>query len=235
MENQYEERNLIVCIVKDVVKTTVFVETEEGIKGSINFSEVAPGRIRNIRDYVVPNKIVVCKILSFKDNHLFLSIRRVKENEKKELLDKYKKEKTIISLIKKNLGEKAETILEKIREETKISELFENAKKDQSILSKYFSKNEIESLSGILKEKEKKEKEIKREFSLSCKEHDGISKIKKILSSYNNIYYLGSSKFIIKTKSIDLKHADSELNQIIESIEKQSKKEKCEFALIKSK
>ena len=78
----YNEGDIILCEVKDVVKTTVFVETLDGIKGSIVFSEVAPGRIRNIRDYVVPKKIIVCKILYIASDHLFLSLRRVKDEER---------------------------------------------------------------------------------------------------------------------------------------------------------
>ena len=88
---KYKEGDLVLCIVRDVVKTIVFVETEDGVKGSINFSEVAPGRIRNIREYVVPNKIIVCKILNSRPDHLFLSLRRVKDKDKKEMLEQYKK------------------------------------------------------------------------------------------------------------------------------------------------
>src|SRR3989344_364561 len=157
----YNEGDIILCEVKDVVKTTVFVETLDGMKGSIVFSEVAPGRIRNIRDYVVPKKIIACKILHIATDHLFLSLRRVKDKEKKEALEVYKKERSLESFIKKLLGNKSGEI------------------------------------------------------------------INKILSTYENITYLGSSKFTIKTKSRDLKQADSKLNKILETIEKESKKEKC--------
>src|SRR3989338_7649326 len=115
MEN-YQEGDLIICKVTDIVKTTVFVETLDGLKGSIVFSEVAPGRIRNIRAHVVPNKIIVCKILSARNDHLFLSLRRVKDKEKKELLEEYKKEKSLESLIKKITGDKCDDIIKKIKQ-----------------------------------------------------------------------------------------------------------------------
>jgi translation initiation factor 2 alpha subunit (eIF-2alpha) len=235
MAKEYKEGDLVLCIVRDVVKTTVFVETEDGIKGSINFSEVAPGRIRNIREYVVPNKIIVCKILNSRPDHLFLSLRRVKDKDKKEMLEQYKKEKTIESVIKKLLGEKGEQLIIKIKSESNFFEFFESAKQDLKLLEKYFNKEEIEKITPILKVKKEKEKEVKKEFSLSCKESDGIIRIKKILTSYDDkdINYLGSSSFMIKLKTHDLKHTGSELNQIMESIEKDAKKNKCEFSVKK--
>ena len=85
----YNENDLVVCKVINIVGTTVFVETEDGINGSIVVSEIAPGRIRNLRAYVVPNKLIVCKVLSVGDRHLFLSLRRVKDKEKRNDLWEY--------------------------------------------------------------------------------------------------------------------------------------------------
>jgi translation initiation factor 2 alpha subunit (eIF-2alpha) len=230
---EYHEGDIVLCTVIDVVKTTVFVETIDGRKGSIVFSEVAPGRIRNIRDYVVPKKVIACKILSMGQDHLFLSLRRVKEKERKELIELYKKERSTESLVKKIIGEKAIEIIKKINEKTSLIELFEKAKQNPKVLEEYFTKSETEKIAVILVEKKEKEKEIKKEFSLSCKESDGINKIKSLLGSHSNIYYLGSSKFMIKEISSNLKQADTKINQVLETIEKNAKKQKCEFALKK--
>lgn len=226
---EYTEGDIILCIVKDVVKTTVFVETLDGRKGSIVFSEIAPGRIRNIRDYVVPNKVIACKILQIAQDHLFLSLRRVKEKERKELMDEYKKEKSLESILKKILGQKADEIIKKINSQEDFVQFFEKAKANSKEFDKYFSKSEIDKLINVIVDKKEKEKEVKEEFKLSCKESDGLIRIKKILSSYDNITYLGSSNFMIRIKSHDLKQAGSKLTHILEEIEKQAKKQKCEF------
>jgi translation initiation factor 2 alpha subunit (eIF-2alpha) len=105
---EYNEGDLIICKVINIAKTTVFVETLSGVQGSMVLSEIAPGRIRNLRVYVVPNKIIVCKVLHVKGDHLFLSLRRVKEKDRKELMAQYKKEKTYESVIRKLLGNKAD-------------------------------------------------------------------------------------------------------------------------------
>ncbi len=229
----YNEGDLVICKVIEIVKTTVLVETLDGTKGSIVLSEIAPGRIRNLRVYVVPNKMIVCKILSVKDNHLFLSLRRVKEKERKDMLSEYKKEKMFESIIKKTLGQKSESVIKKIKETQSLNEFIEEARQNQSIIEKYFTKDEIKSIEKILEEKKEKERELKKEFKLSCKSPDGIIKIKYILKNYGEILYLGGSKFVIKKKSHDLKKTDNELKIIIEAIEKEAKKQKCDFLMLK--
>ena len=57
--------------------------------------------------------------------------------------------------------------------------------------------------------------------------------IKNLLSKYPEITYLGSSLFQIKRKTIDLKKTGHEIQEALETIEKQSKKNKCEFHLKK--
>lgn len=231
---KYQEGDIILCKVTDIVKTTVFVETEEGIKGSIVFSEIAPGRIRNIREYVVPKKIIVCKVLRAEGSHLFLSFRRVKSDERKQLLEQYKKEKTIESILRKITNNQEREIIKKIKQEQEsLVEFFDKARENLKILEKYFDKPQIQTLSKVLKEKKEKEKEIKKQFTLLCEQSNGIETIKQILSKYPEITYLGNSLFQIKLKSLDLKKAGRELEEAMEDIEKKAKKSKCQFHLKK--
>jgi len=227
---EYQEGDIILCKVKDIAKTAVFVETLDGIKGSIVLSEIAPGRIRNIRDYVVPNKIIVCKILHIRDNHLFLSLRRVKHNEQKDVMDAYKKEKSIENIIKTIVGEKAKEVTDKIGEKYSLEEFFEEARENEKLLDEYFTKEESEKIIKVLAKKKGKEKIIKKEFSFSTKESNGIKIIKETLGKYEGIKYLGNSKFVIIRKSADPKKTDMEIREILEEIEKQAHKLKCEFA-----
>lgn len=230
---KYQEGDLVICKVTNIVRTTVFVETLDKVKGSIVISEIAPGRIRNLRAYVVPNKIIVCKILDVRKDHLFLSLRRVKNKEKQELIAQHKKERTYESVIKKLLKEKAEETLEEIRKESNLIEFLEKAKDDPKILEKYFNEDQIKSLGKVLQEKKDKIKEIKRQFTLSCNEPNGITQIKKLLKNYENITYLGNSRFVIKRSSKNLKKLDSEITEMFNVIEKSSKKNKCEFHVLK--
>ena len=51
-----QEGELVLCTVDKIMGTTVFVRLENNVEGTITLSEIAPGRIRNLRDYVAPGK-----------------------------------------------------------------------------------------------------------------------------------------------------------------------------------
>src|SRR3989304_1847417 len=99
--------DIILCTVDHIVGTTVFVHIEGNGEASIVFSEIAPGRIRNIRDYVVPKKKIVCKVLRVSGDRIDLSLRRVTQKEQKELKERYKQEKSYESILKGVLGNRA--------------------------------------------------------------------------------------------------------------------------------
>ena len=80
---ELEEGQIVQCTVDKILGTTIFVRIEDNGEGTITTSEIAPGRIRNLRDYVVPGKKIVCKILKIQGDKIYLSLRRVKQNEKK--------------------------------------------------------------------------------------------------------------------------------------------------------
>ena len=59
-----EEGELVFCMVTKIQYHAVTVNLDEYDKpGLIHISEVSPGRIRNIRDYVTEGKKVVCKVI----------------------------------------------------------------------------------------------------------------------------------------------------------------------------
>ena len=97
-----EESELLLCTVTSVQHHSVFVKIEEyGIVGMIHISEVSPGRIRNIRDYVVEGKSVITKVLRVNPErgHVDLSLRRVSESQRRNKNNEIKKEKMALKLI----------------------------------------------------------------------------------------------------------------------------------------
>ena len=90
-----EEGELVMCTVTNVQYHSVFVRLEEyGKSGMIHISEVSPGRIRNIRDFVKEGKKVICKVLriNLERGHIDLSLRRVSEAQKRNKANDLKKE-----------------------------------------------------------------------------------------------------------------------------------------------
>ncbi len=227
----FSEGQVVLCNVKSIVGTTVFVTIEGDGEGSIVTSEIAPGRIRNLRDYVVPGKKIACKILKIDDRgNIHLSLRRVAEKERKELLEKIEKEKTALSIIKTIAKDRALEIAEKIKKISSLQEFLENCRSSPKLLEKFFTKEEALRLCKILQEKKESRVSVIKEFLLSCREQDGLTRIKKVLEKYD-ITYLAAGHYRIEIVSSEYKKANLELGKIIEDIEAQAKKNKIEFQL----
>ena len=125
-----QDDELVLCTVTKVQFHSIFVNLDEyGKSGMIHISEVSPGRIRNIRDFVREDKKIVCKVLRVNEErgHIDLSLRRVAETQKRLKLDEIKQE------------QKAEKILEFIAKDLNIplKKLFEDI--SDNVLKKYHS------------------------------------------------------------------------------------------------
>jgi translation initiation factor 2 alpha subunit (eIF-2alpha) len=231
---KYKLDDLILCRVKKIEGTTVFLETEDGFPGSMLLSEVAAGRIRNLRVYVSPNRKVVCKVLRVMPDHLELSLRRVTSKENMEVIERHKKERAFVKILK-SIGEK-ESLIHKIKEESNIIEFLENAREDVKVLEKFFSKDKAEKLFGILAEKVGKEKVIEKKFVLMSDSEKGVEDIRDILDFKEvEIHYLGGGKFSVSVSGKDYKGAESKLDEVLEEIGKRAGEKKAKFEFEKGK
>lgn len=231
---QINEGDIVLCTVDRIVGTTVFVKIEDNGEGTIITSEIAPGRIRNLRDYVVPNKKIVCKVLRIKEGRIDLSLRRVSTKEKNELIEKYNKEKDSISIMKTILKEKANEAIEKIKKQQTIFEFLQNARENPELLKEYFNKQETEQISKILEKRKEKEIEVKKEILLKSNKPDGIKIIKNILSPCKGkceVVYLAAGRYLIEIKAKNYKEANSTISSTLIQIEKLAKENHTEFSI----
>lgn len=226
-----KQNDIVVCTVKTIEHTSVFVDLESGEKGSITMSEVAAGRIRNLREYVALNKKIVCKVLQVKPDHLELSLRRVTGKEREEAQERYKKEKMFIGLLK-GVVKDPEKVKEKIEEKHDFIDFLEQAKTTPSILSDVLAKKDAEKLTELLAQKEEKQKKVKKVIFLKTLQPSGLNLIKEILNFKNmEIHYLGSSQFSIEVTGKDFKSANQLLDTTIQEISKKAKEKKIQFEL----
>ncbi len=227
-----QEGDLVLCTVEKIEGTTVFVKLPSGKGGTIITSEIAPGRIRNIRNYVVPHKKIVCKVIRVIGNHIDLSLRRVTSKEKKEIMDKVKQEQIAKSAFNQILKEKAEQTQKKIFEEfSSLYEFMLKAKEEESLIDKYIPKEFHEQIKRVTQKKQK-HVEVRKIIMLKCLESDGITKIKNILSqNFDNtkITYISAGKFQINLKDENYKKANQKMDLITNDIERLAKQNSCEF------
>lgn len=230
---ELEEGDVVLCTVDRIAGTIVFVNIDEtNLEGSIILSEIAPGRIRNLRAYVVPKKKIVCKVLRIKGDQIHLSLRRVTQKEQKEVLEKHKQEKSYKSILNTILKEKSKEIIKEIKKESSLFDFFEEAKENPKKLEKIIGKEDSQKILEILNSQKKKIIPVKKFFNLTTINSEGIEQIKKILTSIKEaeIKYISAGKYSIKVEDENAKKADSKLRDILEKIEKFAKKEKMEFS-----
>ena len=230
MELEYGD--LVQCIVEKIERVVVFVKIEGNGEGSIVMSEIAPGRIRNIRDYVVPKKRIICKVLRISPKgNIELSLRRVTPKEKKEVIKQKKQEKSYVSLLKSVLGDKSKEIIQKITKEENIYDFFEDAKKNPKKLKKYLGENS-EKILDILKAQKQKKIAVKREIKLKSIQSNGLKLIKEIFKEIPlDAKYISAGRYMLKAEAENAKIADKKLLEIINNIEKKAKNMKFEFSI----
>jgi translation initiation factor 2 subunit 1 len=236
-----EESELLMCTVTKVHFHSVFVSVDEYNKpGMIHISEIAPGRIRNIRDYVVEGKVVVCKVLRVNEErgHIDLSLRRVSEGARREKVNHIKNEQKAEKILevaakaakldpKKVFYDSIQKVLDKYEN---LHDFFADVAEDKASLDKFgFPKEIIKSLKETIVTRIKpKEIKIGGKLSLKTYEPDGVERIKKILQENqkqgnSSVIYEGGGKYSMSVTSTDYKDAEKILGNAVASIEKAAK------------
>jgi translation initiation factor 2 alpha subunit (eIF-2alpha) len=227
-----EEGNLILCKVKKVTNTITFVEMPNGHEGTIISSEIAAGRIKLMRQYVVPNKQIVCKILRIENGNVHLSLRRVNSKEEKEVMQKFKQSQAIEVAFRQILKEQEQEIRTKILNDFQnLSEFITSARTDPNLLQKYIPKKNQDAMQKVINKK-RKNQQLKQKIKIKCLETDGVTRIKKIFDLKNDnikVNYISAGKFSLKLTVQDFKQGKKEMHEILEELEKRTKENHCEF------
>jgi len=225
-----EEDDLVFCTVTKIQYNSVFVNLDEYDKqGMIHISEISPGRIRNIRDFVKENKKIVCKVLRINEEkgYIDLSLRRVTETQKRikisEMQQEQKAEK-ILEILSKDLNIELKKVYEEVSE--KVSSIYPNLNACfEDIANDKFSLEELKidkriskNLTELIKQRIKPKKiEINALFFLQSYKPEGVDDIKKILKKVEKdgeVIYEGAGKYKITVTSEDYKKAEKILKKI---------------------
>ncbi len=236
-----EEGELVICKVTSVQSHSVFAQIKNYNKsGMIHISEVSPGRIRNIRDYVKEGKIIVTKVLRINQErgHIDLSLRRVTDNQRRIVITQDKQEakaRKIIDYLASEMKQDPQKLFEQIA--TPVSEhydylfdAFMEVVEDNTTFEELgVPKDVAKKLDDVVKQRIKPaEVEIKGTLSLSTFAPDGLETVKKALHSAekegSNVSYLGGGNYLVRVKAPDYKKAEKILadstNAAVSLIEK---------------
>ncbi len=227
-----EENEILICSVTKVLPHSVFVRIEEYDKsGMIHISEISPGRIRNIRDYVKEGKVIICKVLRInrEKGHIDLSLRRVSESQKRNKVNEIKQEQKAEKIIdfvakkfKKDTKKMYEGIFSKVEEDYGTPYLFfesfieEEASLDILGLDEDVKKELADTIAQRIKPIEVM---IKGELLLITYDPNGVEIIKESIKKAEDtdpaifVRYKGAGKYHIETKASDYKEAEATMKQ----------------------
>ncbi len=227
-----EVDEIVICTVKKILPHGVFVGIDEykDKEGLIHISEISPGRVRNIRDFVKEGKKIVCKILKVNTerNHIDLSLRRVTQSQRINKNTSYKQEQKAEKILEV-LAKKIEIPFEEIHKIIgsklieKYSSLYEGYEEiisDPKAIQMLKLDKEVEKkFLELIKEKvKKKEIKISATITLSSPLPDGINVIKELLKKIQingtRIIYLGAPRYKLTLTADDYKTAEKNLSEI---------------------
>lgn len=232
-----EEEELALCTVTAIHFHSVFVKLDEyNRQGMIHISEISPGRIRNIRDFVVEGKKVICKVLRVdqQKGHIDLSLRRVNEAQKRAKNNEIKQEQLAENIIKfsaQKLGQKPELFFQKLAAQLipqKYSNLylaFEDVVAGKLNLDSIVDEKTAKELTAIILQRIKApEVSIKAAISLTSYAPDGVNIIKDLFKKCSSVkgnfsmVYTGGGNYRLVITAADYKEAESVLDNILNVI-----------------
>jgi len=237
-----EEDEVVMCTVTKVQFHSVFVRLDGyELGGMIHISEISPGRIRNIRDFVKEGKKIVCKVLKVNEEkgYIDLSLRRVNEMQKRNKVDEIKqqqKAEKIIEFAAKQINMDLKSVYDEVSGKIKdklLYEFFEDAVADNTLLKKAGIQPKIAvPLLDFIKQRIKEpEVQVKGTLSLLSYAPDGVTIIKNSLKKAQEIdkgaqlAYLGAGKYLITVKSHDYKEAEKKIGKIADAAMEALKKQ----------
>lgn len=237
-----EEGEVVLCTVTKINPNSVFVNVNDFDKsGLVHISEISPGRIRNIRDYVVENKVIVCKVLRIdkERGHIDLSLRRVNETLRRNKLNEIKQEQKaekIIELLAKDNKKEVRKFYHEISKPIlenymMVHHAFVEVAEDKTTLEDLkIPKEYRKELEEIIKKRFKPEQiPVGGILKLQTYSEDGIEIIKKLLKEIkkiknSDVKYLGAGRYKINIVSDDVKKdekiLDKKIEEVLEEIEK---------------
>ncbi len=234
-----EVDEIVLCKVTTINPNSVFVDLLEfGKQGLVHISEIAPGRIRNLREYVSEGRQIICKILRIdrERGHIDLSLRRVNSHERQAKMDEIKQEsksETLVQNLAKKLKRPADALYAEV---TKV--IFNNYShlylcfKDVVAGAVNLEKMGLDKViaqdltTAILDKFKPPKVTLDAEVTLITYSDEGVEKIRKLLKEIEavsptlRVMYLGGGKYKTTVEDADYKSAEKKLKLVQEILEK---------------
>ena len=259
-EGYPEEHDLVLCTVERITPNSVFVTLDDhGHKeGLIHVSEIAPGRIRNIRDFVKEKHKVVCLVLtSNKERNLIdLSVRRVSLQNRMAVEEWHKQEmiaEKLLDHIAKTLKMEGKDLYEKVGKQL-VAQFGSVFKAFQEVSNKgadflkvvKADKKVLDQIVLVVRERIKRpEVKIDAVLNIHSFAADGVDRVRSLLmkvldaaqkSKWDiSFHYVGAPSFKTVIVAPDFKSAEKVFEGVEALMRQDAKKSEVQFEFIREK
>ncbi|MFT4249900.1 MAG: S1 RNA-binding domain-containing protein [Candidatus Woesearchaeota archaeon] len=225
-----EEGDLVIATVTNIHYHSVFCELPEyNQTGMIHISEIAPGRIRNVHEYVKEGKTVIAKVLSVdtKKGHIDLSLRRVTEAQRKQKAAQRKQQALVENILTqvakttKSSEKELLAALTKAYPEQELYDVFVTYVEQEKPLAVSLNKNVLDTLHEAIQERIKpKEVTIKTSMTIKTYHPQGAVRISNALQEAQvPLFYAGAGTYKVTITDKDYKVAENRLKAFQEHIQ----------------
>lgn len=235
-----KEGDIVFCTVTKVQYHSVFASLDEYNRksGMIHISEISPGRIRNIADFVKEGKVIICKVLRINKErgHIDLSLRRVNESQRRAKVEE-RKQQAIAENIIQTYAQNAKTDVKKFY--TSLSKIlmdsydsiyaaFEDVvENNTSLVDVGLDPVVNKELELLIRERIKpKEVVIEGELTLESFDSNGVDIINAVIKEADAIddklklQFLGAGRYKVEVRSREYVEAEDLLKQLNEVVTK---------------
>lgn len=229
--------DIYICKVKRILQHGVIVEIgATGKEGFIHISELSNRWVKNVKDLVRENSLVVCKVTESTPQSVSLSIKRVGENEKKQSLKEWSVTNRLKKLIEK-YDRSPQSLISKIEDENGslynlYSELLEG---NHDALDKLKLKQDLRDAVMKFVEGTRKKLVLKSFLTIRSYGENGIDDIKKLLSEqYSSrktwrFTYVKAPNYLLEVDAGSTKRTLAENKKILDTLERGSQELGVEF------
>lgn len=255
-----EPGQIVLCTVKKILHNSVFVilDEHENKEGIIHISEIAPGRIRTIREYVREGKKIVCKVLRINQihNNIELSLRRVNMSVRLKKMEGIKLEEkagkileacaTTLKTTLQDVHKKTAGIM--LKEYPSLHACFVDVSKEGEIILTRMGieKKVAATLTTIIKQRIKpREIRVIKTVIVKNKSPSGVEEIKKAFKKTMeyaagkkhsiSALYLGSARYRIMIKGTEYKEANAMIEDAIKTLAEAVQKSEGTAEVMKEK
>jgi translation initiation factor 2 subunit 1 len=249
-----EQGEFVLATIKKILPYGAFCSLDEysGVEGFLHVSEVSPGWVRNIRQYIKEEQKIVARIVHIdpEKEQIDLSLKRVSEAERKRKLEGYQQEKRaekLLEIAAKKIGKTFKEALKEVGDalSSEYGALFPAL--EALSLGKFtgkLPKQWQEVLEAVSKEEIKQKKvTIRANLRLQSYSANGVEEVKSVLKKILersqrgvdvDVHYLGAPNYFIDITAADYKKAEKSLSEI-DALLKKSCTAELEYSLEKEK